>query len=375
MKTVTSTYSRRHLFRTLSAILVSCAGCVETLREEAPSPLKPITPTPDSCMIDLFFVRFPVSHAEANSSLWDTIDEQLFTPDTRNQLKNHGFRIGVSGNRIPTELSQLLEIEGRPLLTITQRVKGEDLLESPHVIRAQQRLQPGRRQEIICSDVYPHWPLLRSCDGGVQGETLDLAQAILGVRSTPTSDGAIRIRILPEIHYGESRRRYTSRGGVMRLDEGRDRREFSELSMETILSPGQMLVLTCLPERENSMGWRFFTRNDRGTTEQRMLVIRLSQVQNHSLLQTEDPAETFGVGMFHIPPADSTTDSEESDRPGEPAAERSSEPERSDVSPETSETEKKASGKSARRKPGFPFRNRRNTDIAPADEPADENDS
>ena len=364
--------------------LLGIAGCIETLRDEAPSPLRPITPTPDSCMVDLFFVRFPVSHAEANSSLWDTIDEQLFTPETRNRLENNGFRVGVSGNRIPTELSQLLEIEGKPLLSMTQQVKGEDLLESPHVIRAQQRLQPGRRQEIICSDTNPHWPLLRNCNGGVQGETLDLAQAILGVRTSPTPDGAIKIRILPEIHYGEPRRRYTSRGGVMRLDEGRDRREFSDLTMETTLSPGQMLVLTCVPERENSMGWRFFTRNDRGTTEQRMLVIRLSQVQSHSLLQTESSEESFGVGMFHIPANEveevedtataETSESGESDETSESdeAADRdvytqdirsstnSSQPIESEGDPRKRLADQKRNRKS-------PFRPHHDTDIAPAD--------
>ncbi len=300
---------RRRLEMCGSFFIVLCflllSGCIQTLQDEVPSPLRPVKPSANSCMVDLFFVRFPISRAEANGSLWDTIDEQLFVPELRKQLAKNGFRVGVSGNRIPTELSQLLEIEGRPLMGITQEVKADDLIEAPNVIRAQQRLQPGRRQEVICSDIYPYWPLLESSKQGVRGETLNQAQAIIGLRTYPTADGSVKIRLQPEVHYGDVQRRLHSSGGVVRFEEGRNRREFTEMMLETTLSPGQMLVLTCLPEQPRSLGWRFFTRDDKGTTEQRMLVIRLSHVQHTGIqdtppeLDVDENAEKFGVELFH----------------------------------------------------------------------------
>ncbi|MDD3469011.1 MAG: hypothetical protein PHE53_03400 [Thermoguttaceae bacterium] len=312
----------RHLGIGLFFVGLFClSGCIQTLQEEIPSPLRPIKPSANSCMVDLFFVRFPISRADANGSLWDTIDEQLFTPELRKQLAKNGFRVGVSGNRIPTELSQLLEIEGRPLLGITQEVKADELIEAPNVIRAQQRLQPGRRQEVICSDIYPCWPLLESNKQGVCGETLNQAQAIIGLRTYPTADGSVKIRLQPEVHYGEIRRRINSSGGVVRFEEGRNRREFTEMTLETTLSPGQMLVLTCLPEQSRSLGWRFFTRDDKGTTEQRMLVIRLSHVQHTGIQDTspemdvDENAEKFGVELFHEPPQPSPNSDE---TPSEP---------------------------------------------------------
>ena len=74
----------------MAALLIAPSGCIHVIQDEAPSPLRPMRAANNSCMVDLFFVRFPISHAEANSSLWDTIDEQLFPPETRRQLEANG---------------------------------------------------------------------------------------------------------------------------------------------------------------------------------------------------------------------------------------------------------------------------------------------
>jgi hypothetical protein len=45
------------------------------------------------------------------------------------------------------------------------------------------------------------------------------------------------------------------------------------------LAPGQMLVVSALPERIGSLGYQFFTERDGDTTVQKMLLVRLTQCE------------------------------------------------------------------------------------------------
>jgi len=74
----------------------------------------------------------------------------------------------------------------------------------------------------------------------------------------------------------------------MRLDSSRPKRVFEDLAVSATLSPGGILVMSCLSNRSGSLGHHLFTENN-GRLEQKLLVLRLAQTQHDDLfLPSED---------------------------------------------------------------------------------------
>ena len=69
---------------------------------------------------------------------------------------------------------------------------------------------------------------------------------------------------------------------MLRLEAGRPRRAFDEMTISATLSPGSMLLLSSVPRLPGSLGHHFFTE-DNGRLEQKLLVLRLAQTQHDEL--------------------------------------------------------------------------------------------
>ena len=88
-------------------------------------------------------------------------------------------------------------------------------------------------------------------------------------------------------HHGEPRKRFVGSQGALRMEVGRARRVFDELTLSARLSVGQMIVLGSLDSRPGSLGHHFFTQDSEGPVEQKLMVIRLSQTQHDDLFDAE----------------------------------------------------------------------------------------
>ena len=253
---------------------------------KARSPLKPASLSPESLVLDIFFVSFPFDDETVNGQLWDEIDELHFTPECRQRLLRNGFRVGHLGNQIPTQLSKLLELGEKPVSTDqTCRLQLEDIEEGPSVRRRHLQIRPGQRSEIIASGFYDELPVLtKDRSGEISGQVYNQAQAILAFCTKIESDGRVCMNIVPEVHYGQPQKRWVSGNqGVLQLDSSRKREIFESLATESTLGPGEMFVISSLPDRSGSLGHYFLTETKSGKLEQKLLVIRLSQTQHDSL--------------------------------------------------------------------------------------------
>jgi hypothetical protein len=139
----------------LLAMLVT-AGC-NTPLHKAKSPLMPTQMSPDSVVLDIFFVRYPFGDSAVNNKLWEEIDEQHFSPELRERLARNGFRVGLVTGQMPMELSKLLELSDKPAPTgvAVAETKVDDLESQPRVMRQHLQLRAGHRSEVIASGVYP----------------------------------------------------------------------------------------------------------------------------------------------------------------------------------------------------------------------------
>jgi hypothetical protein len=275
----------------LPAILaLTLAGCT-TPAVEGKSPLSAVQMSPDSCVLEVCFVRFPFGDPEVNQQLWQEVDEQQFPADLRRRLSRNGFRLGLLDGQIPAALSKLLEMkdESRPTGGTSQIDLAELDSEGPPVKRHLE-IRAGQPKMIVASGVYDQLPVLICEPGELGGETYSQAQAVLVVKTFPQGDGRVRVELVPELQHGELRQRWVGQDGMWRLEAGRQRRVFEEMAFSATLSPGCILLVSSLPDRPGSLGHHFFTE-DNGKPEQKLLVLRLAQTQHEGLFS---PTRTLG---------------------------------------------------------------------------------
>jgi hypothetical protein len=269
----------------LAAALLAPAGCVNPwqVAERGRSLLKPAQMSPDSVVLDVFFVRFPFGDAEANETLWQEVDEQQIPAEVRTRLARNGFRAGAIGNQLPVALSKLLELKDKPVPNGgANQINLSELGSEPRVDRRHMSLRAAARGQIIASDTYGELTVLMPEADGLCGQTYVQAQGMFAVTAVPQPDGRVRLDLLPELHHNQPKQRWIGDQGTLRLDMARPKRAFDTLALSATLSPGNILLMTSLPNRPGSLGHHFFTCN-KGQQEQKLLVIRLAQTQHNDL--------------------------------------------------------------------------------------------
>ncbi len=241
--------------------------------------------SPDSVVLEIYSARFTFDDPKYNDTLWREVDEQPFPPELRRALAEYGFRAGVLQGQIPAELQELLtpssdastqaQEPSKPASPSLEEVVVDLEADSP-VRRRILQLRAAKRGEILASGVYESLPLLENDGGQLHGKPYTRGQGLLSVKSFPQPDGRVRLDLLPELHHGDPKISYVNNQGVLRVEPGRAKKTFEQLSLSATLSPGEMLVISSLPSRPGSLGHYFFTEQTTGPLEQKLLLIRLA---------------------------------------------------------------------------------------------------
>jgi hypothetical protein len=288
----------------LLAISLCGAGCsfIDRHASAAPkSPLGSASPSPDSVTLEILFVRAAIGSDKLNQRIWNHVDEQRLPADLRRMLTENGIRTGVVSGQIPDELAKLMTLTDKKAPNRDEPVPVNLLEEEPNVTMRLLQARAGRRNEVVCSGSYEQLPLLERRENQVRGHTFLAADGRMALKSFPTAANEVDIELVPEIHHGEKMPRWVGSDGVLRLDAGKPREVFDWLGMRFKLSPGEMLVMTNLPDRPGSLGHYFFTQPTSERTSQKLLVIRLSQESKDSqFFPTPDNTEF----SKHVAPAE-----------------------------------------------------------------------
>lgn len=285
--------------------LGAAGGCSPVAAYSSPKNtlLRPVQMPPDAVGLEIFFVRVPLADPEANETLWSQLDEQALPASVRRELLKNGFRAAVVGTPIPVSLARLLKMcdslppaeqEG------VSRVRVEEgQTVEPWITGRRLSLRPGCRSEVIASGVYDEMTILRPETRGVGGQTFRKAQGLFGLYAQPMRDGRVQVELVPEVHYGDPSQRWVGDQGMFRVEIRRERQIFSDLAIRSFLAPGEILLLSCLPEREGSLGWYFFTQTSSGDPQQKLLLVRLAQTQHDGLFS---PQENLLDSSSGVPP-------------------------------------------------------------------------
>lgn len=282
--------SPRNCTTLLSIAALLVGGCTSIAREAKKTPLARAQMSPDSSVLEVFFVRVPFGDPAANDVLWADVDEQHFPPPLRQKLSQNGFRVGLVSGQVPTALAELMQLsEKAPSAAEATSTNLEALASAPPVLCRHIQARAGRRNEIVASGVYDQLPVL-VCESGLPcGRDYPKAQGILALSAWPEPDGRVRLELTPELHYGETHQRWVGSEGALRMEAGRPRRVFDDMVLSATILPGHMLVLTSLPSRAGSVGHSFFTCTESGKLQQKLLVIRIAQTQHDDLFAPTEP--------------------------------------------------------------------------------------
>ena len=272
------------------AAVVLCAGCT-LIDAGAPgrSPLTPAQQSSDSACCEIFTARCPSSDKRLNAKLWAEIDDQSLPADLRHRLAENGFRVGIVGPLLPEGLTTLLKISEHSLPD--DDAGKVELANEPNVTKRLLPVRFGNPYELVASHVYDELPLLTKEDGQVSGRPYLKVQGVFTLQATAQPASRVALEILPQLQYGEPRVRSTVSEGMLRLETGREKKSFKELTIPATLAPGQMLVLTCRTDSAGSIGQKFFTELTDGQVVQKLMVIRLAQSAPDKLFSEQQHAE------------------------------------------------------------------------------------
>lgn len=249
------------------------------------SPLKPATATADAVTIEVLFARFPLGQADMNGTLWNDIDEQHLDTDLRRRLAANGIRAGLIGTNIPAPIARLIHYTGERLPEEANEKIPLD--KEPIVRRRLIQVRDGGQSEILTTGQLPELPLLVRAGDSLGGKTFRDAQGLFMLRSHTLAEGGLRLDLTPEIRHGNARQSWNGADGVFRLEMARDKEVYESLRTTAVLTPGQMLVVSCLPDRPGSLGYRFFTDETIGSLQQKVLLIRVAQLPPDALYLEE----------------------------------------------------------------------------------------
>ncbi|MBI1903773.1 MAG: hypothetical protein HYS13_21935 [Planctomycetia bacterium] len=267
--------------------LLPSAGCFWNQPARAKSSLLSApTMSRDSVTLEIFFVRLPHEDLASYDAIWQEIDEQAARQATAECLAENGFRLGTIGGQLPTRVQQLLDLRAKPQPPPDAQLGLANVVnfDQEETVRIRQlQLRSGKRGEIVASGIHASVPLLLKENGQVHGQSYEKFQGELAVKSQPLGDGSVKLQLVPEVHYGDPRNRFTGADGVMRLEASRPRMVLDQMEIMAHLAPGEMLVLSSARDRPGSLGHYFFSDSATGRLERKLLFLRLSQTQQDDL--------------------------------------------------------------------------------------------
>ncbi|MCS7238879.1 MAG: hypothetical protein NZ899_11505 [Thermoguttaceae bacterium] len=244
---------------------------------------------PGSCAIELLFVRFPLGTPEGNDQLWHEIDDSRIAAEARQLLWTNGFKVGIVGTAPPAAVTSLLDLKGENLAA-TGLSTESPVLPAVKVVKRHIQLPPRESRQIYLGEPAEELTLFVAEKSGVRGRSFAQAQTGFTLSWSPLPQGQVCLQVVPEIFHGQPRTKYAAEEGHFRLDFVRPRESFTDLSLSVALAPGEMLVIGCSPDRPGTLGYQFLVDN----TEQKLLFIRLAQVQHDEVFCPEDFARLCG---------------------------------------------------------------------------------
>ena len=267
--------SRRRQFALISiSLLLAVSGCALWNREQPTEPpsLPAAKMSTDTVVLEIAFVRLSGDALAQQDDVWRQVDEQQLPAELRVRMQENGMRVGVVGSQLPPLLRKLLEEKADPLAVTGPATENTDVTASQRQLQS----RAGKRGVILAGSKREKLTLLLQQQGQVTGQDFTDAQCLFAVKTFPQGDGRVRVELMPEIEHGQAKQRWKGQEGAFHVEASKDHKVLDTLKMDLMLSPGDVLVLSCTPDQKG-LGKQFFA--DAKPGEQKVMLIRIAQTQ------------------------------------------------------------------------------------------------
>lgn len=278
----------RWLLAAITFCLLPFSGCGAVLTTAAVSSpqsiLKSVKNGPDVVTLEIFQVRVPADDKRFENELWQGTDEQRLGLEVRNRLVSNGFRCGVIAGAMPDALARSLNlqsklVEGSPERVIT------DQSATPKVTRRMLQIKRNDAAAIQASELQESVDVLINSDRGLQGKSYREAQGVYSLRAEAVAGQKVKLQLTPELQFGELKNRYTgSDQGIFVVTPSRERKVFDEMKMSLDLAPGEMFLVTGVPDSAGSLGNAFHAERRGELAKQKLVLIRVVQIPDSEIL-------------------------------------------------------------------------------------------
>lgn len=246
--------------------------------------LRPVTTSPNSVTMEIFEARIPLDQDEQVESVWQQVDEQCLDAELRRRLIANGFRAGVIGGPLPDELSNILGLQSQmPEEEIERVVTAANAV--PRVTRRVVQVNKLEPRVIQTSDLRLEANVLFNEDGNCHGNLYREVEGRYEFRAEAISGQRVAVHLVPELHHGQLKNRYTGSDQMQfKFVTSRERESFERLTMNTELAPGEMLIVSCLPGADASLGGVLHKVMAEGRNERKFILVRLLETPASEIL-------------------------------------------------------------------------------------------
>ncbi len=255
--------------------------------------LKPIKLSEEAVGLEIYFIRRSVGNQDSAQAIWDNVSDLSFPESVRRQMRTNGFRFGVLASGQVSKLIELLNlIDPKSGAKVDAWSEMVQFTNDDNIMCRYVEMLPDQPTEALASDVYDELTILQNSGGNIGGQTFTNAQCVFRITSSLRPDGAVDLTVLPELQYGDSRQQYSFEQGVVKMEYGRNRKTLDKLQLKAKLKPGEMVVLSCLPNQAASLGANFFTDASIKGDYQKLMVLRLVRCQHDGLFPENGVKQT-----------------------------------------------------------------------------------
>lgn len=240
----------------------------------------------ESVSLDIYWARTAAQQPEWHEAMWESVQEDRIPVEVRRALAENGLRAGVVGGNPNPAIARLLNPD--PNATPEEREQAA-LSGEAKVTRRMMPLRPGQRGEVQATDSSVECTVIRRHEGELTGRPYTTAQGIYGLELIRKEGDRVELEFTPEIQHGQPKMQYKAAGpGVVIQRPGRDTEVFDDLTTRVSLVSGEMLLVAPLPDAGSKLGGMFHLTQGADGPQQRILMVRLSQVpRTKSLAQTQ----------------------------------------------------------------------------------------
>lgn len=273
----------------LGAIMAQGCGSLRNPGDITPeSLLQAAHASPQSVALDIYWARVAAQEPAWHDALWESVQEERIQVEVRRALAENGLRAGVVGGNPNNAIVRLLN--PNPEATPEQREQAA-LSGEAKVTRRMMSLRQGQRGEVQATPSAVDCTLIRRREGELTGRPYSRAQGLYAVEVIRREGDRIELELTPEVQHGQPKMQYTAAGpGTVVQRPGQDREIFDDLRTRVSLVSGEMLVVAPLPDAASKLGGMFHTTAGVEGAQQRILLVRLSQVPPSKALAEQTAA-------------------------------------------------------------------------------------